>query len=409
MSNKDYLNSQLITYLGNKRKLLPNIEKIVIDIKQRLDKKQLRLLDLFSGSGSVSRLFKNHASYLVVNDQEHYCDVISECYLANHSEVDLHKIKAVNEYFTAKLNTNYYKDWMGIIEANYAPKDDNNMVKSDRAFYTKENAKRLDFFSQIIIDTISEKEQSFYIAPLLSEASIHVNTGGRFTSFYKDKNTGIPQFGGTKSWNIKRILGTIELNIPIFSENECEYKILNSFDDMESTCICNLVEKELKNIEFDIAYIDPPYNDVRYGSSYFMLNILAKYEMHKHYFCQDDKGNFEYSQILDCGWLSHEYASNRSRISGILDNWNRSIFNSKENSLKYLKYIVNFLNSKFIVISYNPQKGFITLDQLKTTLSLFGKLEIFEIDYVQFKSGRGDQTKTIEYLFLLEKKLNART
>ena len=36
---KDYLNSQIITYMGNKRKLLKKIEEILIDLEGREGRK----------------------------------------------------------------------------------------------------------------------------------------------------------------------------------------------------------------------------------------------------------------------------------------------------------------------------------------------------------------------------------
>ena len=64
---KDYLNSQIITYMGNKRKLLNEIEKVLINLEKKEGKK-LTIGDGFSGSGIVSRLFKQYADKLYVND-----------------------------------------------------------------------------------------------------------------------------------------------------------------------------------------------------------------------------------------------------------------------------------------------------------------------------------------------------
>ena len=55
MSKQEYLSSQIITYIGNKRKLVPEIEKEVIKIKE-LFGRNLVSLDGFSGSGVVSRI-----------------------------------------------------------------------------------------------------------------------------------------------------------------------------------------------------------------------------------------------------------------------------------------------------------------------------------------------------------------
>ena len=50
----EYLQKQIITYMGNKRKLLPNIESILKDVCVKLGKDTLRSGDAFSGSGIVA-------------------------------------------------------------------------------------------------------------------------------------------------------------------------------------------------------------------------------------------------------------------------------------------------------------------------------------------------------------------
>jgi adenine-specific DNA-methyltransferase len=97
----DYLTRQLITYIGNKRTLLGHIGIAVERVKQRLGKGKLRVVDLFSGSGVVSRYLKAHASLLISNDIEDYATVISRCYLRNRSTVDF---RALSEMIS-ELNT----------------------------------------------------------------------------------------------------------------------------------------------------------------------------------------------------------------------------------------------------------------------------------------------------------------
>ena len=84
----DYLCRQLITYIGNKRALLGQIGAAVESVKRRLGKPKLRVFDVFSGSGVVSRYLKAHASYLASNDIEDYAATIARCYLRNRSTVD---------------------------------------------------------------------------------------------------------------------------------------------------------------------------------------------------------------------------------------------------------------------------------------------------------------------------------
>ena len=83
-----FLKDQIITYIGNKRLLLGEIQALLRCIKEKEGEKELLCADLFAGSGIVARLLKGHASRLVVNDLEHYSQVINSCYLSNRSEFD---------------------------------------------------------------------------------------------------------------------------------------------------------------------------------------------------------------------------------------------------------------------------------------------------------------------------------
>ena len=79
MSN--YLKDQIITYMGNKRKLIDIIEKELEEIKKKENKEKLKIGDGFAGSGIVSRLFKKGEKELYTNDLAGYSKKLNECYL----------------------------------------------------------------------------------------------------------------------------------------------------------------------------------------------------------------------------------------------------------------------------------------------------------------------------------------
>ena len=60
MNASEFYKKQIITYMGNKRKFLPLLTQIIDYVRAELGK-DLVLGDGFSGSGIVSRLFKNNA------------------------------------------------------------------------------------------------------------------------------------------------------------------------------------------------------------------------------------------------------------------------------------------------------------------------------------------------------------
>ena len=134
--NPAFLKEQIITYLGNKRALLGFIASGVEYAKSELKKDKVSFLDMFSGSGVVSRFAKGCASFIVANDLEDYAYIISKCYLAN---VDKAKFQGLCElYERLKLSENELQK--GFLSTLYAPKDENAITKDDRVFFTARNA-----------------------------------------------------------------------------------------------------------------------------------------------------------------------------------------------------------------------------------------------------------------------------
>lgn len=359
----NYLQDQLITYIGNKRKLLSFIDEAITYIKKDSKLEKFSILDGFSGSGIVSRKLKEYSSILYSNDLEYYSYIINKCYLSNIEDIPIDKIN----YHINKLNSIKYSDYTGIISKLYSPKDDKDIKLGERCFYTNKNARILDNSINYIHNNIEEEIRHYFIAPLLSEASIHVNTSGIFKGFYKNSETGKGQFGGNGKNALKRILGEIEIKSPIFSEYSCEHYEYNSN--------INDLIKDLP--EVNIAYYDPPYNSHPYGSNYFMLNIIA----------------------------SGKEPKELSTVSGIPDAWNRSDYNYKDEAEIFLNDLINNTKSKYIILSYNNE-GIIPFDNIKTILSNYGKLTILEKEYNTFRGSRNlsnRNKKTIEYLFVLQK------
>jgi len=361
--NNEYLTRQLITYIGNKRSLLGFIDDAIKIVQKKLRKNKLKMFDVFSGSGIAARYFKQFSDLLIVNDLEKYSYVINQCYLSNENEINISSLRGYYQELTAKINNELTG---GLISELYAPKNDKDIKPDERVFFTRRNAMFIDTARQLI-NGLPENEQKYFLAPLLSEASIHANTSGVFKGFYKNKETGIGQFGGKNRDALLRITGDINLPFPVFSNFNCDTIICN--DDS------NKIIKTLP--EADIAYLDPPYNQHPYGSNYFMLNLI----------------------------LDYKYPKKISKVSGIPEDWNRSSYNKEKSALEAFTYLVDNINAKFVLVSINSE-GFITVEQMKETLEKIGKLEVLETKYNAFRGSRNLNNRTIhvkEYLYLLEK------
>lgn len=174
--NSDYFLSHLITYLGNKRKLLPFINDAIVKVKKQLKKEKITALDGFSGSGAVARLFKYHTTDLISNDFEDYAYTINKAYLANKKDVDIPRLEKAIKY----LNDNKLKRTKSayFITNNYAPKNDNDIKAGERVFYTRQNAEIIDNIRYMIECEIDDDLKIYCLSALLIKASIHNNTSG---------------------------------------------------------------------------------------------------------------------------------------------------------------------------------------------------------------------------------------
>jgi adenine-specific DNA-methyltransferase len=218
-----------------------------------------------------------------------------------------------------------------------------------------------------LINQLPAEYQPYFLAPLLSEASIHSNTSGVFKGFYKSKETGIGQFGGQNKDALSRITGAIDLPFPVFSNYSCEVLIKQGY--------ANQVINEVP--EVDVAYLDPPYNQHPYGSNYFMLNLI----------------------------LDYLKPQNVSRVSGIPDDWKRSPYNKAQYAQKELCALVSNVKAKYVLISFNSE-GFISREEMVNMLERIGNVRVLETSYNTFRGCRNLNNRDIhtkEYLYLLRK------
>lgn len=361
--NSEYFVSHLITYIGNKRKLLSFINDGILKVKTELKKDKITALDGFSGSGVVARLLKYHTTKLISNDFEDYSYTVNSAYLKNKSEVDIKRLKKAIEY----LNTNKRKKTKSdyFITRNYAPTDDDDIKKGERVFYTHDNARIIDNIRYMIEHDIDKDLQEYCLAALIIKASIHNNTSGVFKGFHKKE--GIGHFGGAGENALTRIKGEITLEMPIFADAENVTEVY-----------CKDTNELIKEINpVDLAYYDPPYNQHPYGSNYFMLNIIN----------------------------GGKPVPIQGGVSGIIEDWQRSDYNKTAPAEKAMDDLIANTKAKYIMISYNDE-GIIPIEKFQKIVSKHGDWELLEQEYNTYRGSRNlrDRSNKVKELLWLIKK-----
>jgi len=354
---------QLVTYIGNKRSLLSPIQAAISRAADALGHMPTAL-DAFAGSGVVSRLFKSQASHVISNDLEPYARILGQCYLSNWDEVPWDRLHAAIDSLNETVDRSPSTE--GFIERLYSPMDDDDIGLGERVFYTRDNARRLDHFSQLIRDQDADLFP-YLLGPLLSAASVHANTAGVFKGFYKDRETGIGRFGGKGEDALSRIKGKILLRPPVVSRYSGTYEVLQTD--------ANALPEQMDAI--DLAYFDPPYNQHPYGSNYFMLNLLVDYE--------------EPSDV--------------SRVSGIPTDWRRSGYNVKRQTEGLLRDLVSRIPARFLLISFNDE-GFVSPASMLDMLEQLGSVKEFRTSYNTYRGSRNLHGRSIhvtEHLYLVDR------
>ena len=374
-----YLKENLIAYIGNKRRLLPFIENVFLEILDK-DKNIKSALDLFAGSGSVSRLLKTLDLEVYSNDWEYYSYILNYAHIRINIEetknMFIHTGGLQNTIETIN-NINRIKNKDRYISKYYSPKNDYNPdLKNERLFYTQYNGTKIDIIRHNIEElyknnAINQKEYFYLIASLIYEAATHTNTSGVFKAFHSG-------FGGRNKDALSRILTPISLKeLPLYNGKKGYVSML----DANEFAIKN------KDKKFDLVYLDPPYNQHQYGSNYHLLNTIALWDKPKI-----NKNIYINGKKTDKGGIRKDWIKTKSDYC------------YKKTAKNSLINLLDNINANHIVMSYSTD-GIIEFDDLISILENKGDLKIATSEYVKYRGAKRsivNKTKNIEYLFIID-------
>lgn len=237
-------------YLGSKIKLLEQIERVINEnhIEGEI------FADLFAGTGCVGDFFKGRYK-VISNDFLYYSYVLNKAKLMNKGMPHFSTFKKQYgaDIFVWLNEQSFIPDESFFVYQNYTP-------IGGRMFFTEHNGVKIDGIRKSIEglykkEDIKENEYFFLLASLLESVTKVSNTSGTYEAYFK-------------FWDPRAekefVIEPLELN--------CVSRL------NDNIVLCEDVNKLVRKITGDIAYIDPPYTVTQYVSAYHMLETIAKYD-----------------------------------------------------------------------------------------------------------------------------------
>ena len=364
----EYIFHQLIPYLGNKRKLLNLIGRAVAAAELSPG---ATFLDLFAGSGVVSRWAKQAGFRVLCNDWEPYAEAINRCAIG----CDAAPIIRGDSYADTIAALNRLPPRAGWVTQHLCPLDDAQIDSArDRLFFMRKNGLRIDAIREQIqtwqqAGDLDADGAACLLAPLLYATCYASNTSGVFKGFHNG-------WGGQTGTALYRIAGDLFLRPAVFYDN--------GYDNIVFKEDATALAADLASDAVDFAYLDPPYNQHSYGANYHVLNTVT---------------------LWDAPPLS-------PRISGrdkaaIRTDWRtdrRSHYNYRKAAAQEYARLVGTLNARFIATSYSTD-GTIPLPELVRANLERGRVRVLSRGYKRYRVSSQRFSKkpmNVEFVILTE-------
>ena len=330
----------MIKYIGSKRLLLPKIVEVV----QRLPNVST-VLDLFSGTSRVGHALKAQGYQVTANDHTAYAHTLARCYVAaNRSSV-----LASAEQLLAELS-------LVAPRAGYFTKT----FCEDARYLQPKNGERIDAIRERIAELGCDPLLEAVLLVSLMEAADRV-----------DSTCGL-QMAYLKGWSA-RSHNPLSLRMPAVLQGDGQAWCLDA-------------HQAAGQAAFDLAYLDPPYNQHRYLGNYHVWESLVRWDKPEVYGIAMKR--------VDC----RQY---------------KSAFNSKRLIRDAFAQLIATLDARYLLVSFSNE-GYLSYEDLSQLLSARGELASATLAYKRYvgaqigiynpsgeKVGRVSHLKNSEYLFLV--------
>lgn len=289
----------MIKYLGSKRTLLPRIRAAV-----SLFPEARTVLDLFSGTSRVGHALKAQGYQVFSNDHNAYAAALSRCYVQADLEDHEHAARQLIE------------------ELNALPGDPGYVTDTfcyQSRYFQPQNGERIDAIRNAIAAKGLDPELESILLVSLMEAADRV-----------DSTVGV-QMAYLKSWasrSANRLHMRMPKVLPRASHGKGQAHCLDAFDAAQQ-------------IEADVAYVDPPYNQHSYLGNYHIWETLVRWDKPETY------------------GIARKRSDVRERTS---------TFNSKRQFREQLGKLLRSIRASHIVLSFSNE-GYLARAELDALLA----------------------------------------
>jgi adenine-specific DNA-methyltransferase len=285
----------MIKYLGSKRRLVPVLSEVCAASGART------ALDLFTGTTRVPQAFKSKGVAVTAVDTARYSHVFAQCYVeTDAAATDMTALTAAIPH----LN-----------ELHGCPGYVHDTFSVEARFFQPFNAARIDAAR----DAIERDYAGSPLYPILLTSLIEA-------ADRVDSTTGV-QMAYVKQW-APRSANPLELRVPELLAGTGRAILGDALS----------VAPALG--PFDLAYLDPPYNQHRYFTNYHVWETLVAWD------------------------APVPYGVARKRLDA-RDPSTKSAFNSKRTMPDALRHVVRSIDCELLVLSYNDE-SWLGVEELET-------------------------------------------
>jgi adenine-specific DNA-methyltransferase len=299
----------VIKYIGSKRRLVPVLAGLCEAAAART------ALDLFTGTTRVAQAFKQTGAHVTALDTARYSEVFAQCYIATDGD---------------RVDREELTDAIAMLNA--LPGDPGYFTETfcvRSRFFQPANGARIDAIRAAIERDHAHTARYPILLTSLIEAADRV-----------DSTTGV-QMAYVKQW-APRSYAPLELRTPILLAGEgCARR-------------GDAVQLAASLGDFDLAYLDPPYNQHRYFTNYHVWETLVAGDEPEHY-------------GVAC-----------KRVDA-RDPTTKSEFNARRQMPDALARVVRDVRARVLVLSYNDE-SWIELEELRELCAVRGHVEVLAFD-----------------------------